>query len=134
MKRILIIAMLLITSSIESSAQEHIDALLNGNMKNNRYGMTLRSAIKRDPDTGEIIKRVYELTAIDNRPLGKQFIEAFNMDRMTADVWEEIENGKLYDVTAVWTNPKRIYTLSVNGSIVCITVQTIYREEKKSNK
>lgn len=132
MKRLLILATLLIVSLAEGSAQENIEALLNRNISNNKHGSTLRSAIKRDPETGEIIKRVYEVTAISNRALGKEFKAAFKSDCATADVCEEVANGSLYDVTAVWTNPKRIYTLSLNGSIVVFTAQIIYQEEKKS--
>lgn len=132
MKRLLILAILLTVSLAEGSAQENIEALLNRNISNNKYGSTLRSAVKRDPETGEIVKRVYEVTAISNRALGKEFKAAFKSDCATADACQEVENGSLYDVTAVWTNPKRIYTLSLNGSIVVFTAQIIYHEEKKS--
>ena len=88
--------------------------------------------MKRDPETGEIIKRVYELSAIDHKSLAKEFIEAFTRDRESADVWDESENGSIYNVTAVWQNPKRVYSLAVGGSMVTVYAQTIYREEKQS--
>lgn len=130
MKKLLVIAMLLVGSIAQSSAQEHIDALLNSDIESNRRGMALRSAVKRDPETGDIIKRVKEFTAIDDKSLAKEFIVAFKADRTTAEVWDENKNGPLYSVTAVWLNPKRVYTLSVNGSMVTVYVQTIYHNEK----
>ena len=85
--------------------------------------------MKRDPGTGEIIKRVTELTAIDDKALAKEFIEAFKAERDYADAWEEEANGKIYLVTAVWSNPKRIYRLDTNGSLVTVYEQIIYKEE-----
>ena len=132
MKRLLIICSLLIAGVTSSHAQEHIDALLTRDIEGNRHGMTLRSAVKRDPGTGEIIKRVYELSAIDHKSLAKEFIEAFKRDRESADVWDESENGSIYNVTAVWQNPKRVYSLAVGGSMVTVYAQIIYREDKQS--
>ena len=77
MKKLLVFVMLLVATIAESQAQEHIDALLNGDIESNRHGLSLRSAVKRDPATGEIIKRVVELTAIDDKSLAKEFIAAF---------------------------------------------------------
>jgi hypothetical protein len=98
-------------------------------MQSNKYGQGLRVAVKRDPETGEIIKRVTELTVIDDRALAKEFIEAFKAERYSADVWEEEANGKIYLVTAVWSDPKRIYRLDTNGSLVTVYEQIIYKEE-----
>ncbi|MBR3892251.1 MAG: DUF5024 domain-containing protein [Alistipes sp.] len=134
MKKLLVFVMLLVATIAESQAQEHIDALLNGDIESNRHGLTMRSAVKRDPATGEIIKRVVELTAIDDKRLVKEFIAAFKLDRNTAEAWDENESGQTYNVTAVWLNPKRIYTLTASGSlVVTVYAQTIYREEKNNN-
>lgn len=133
MKKLLIIVTLLIAGVAQSSAQEHIEAMLNSDIVNNK-GYSLRVAIKRDPETGEIVKRVKELTALNGRPLIKEFIKAFKSDRATADVWEETDNGSMYDATGVWSNPKRIYTLVVNGPMITVYAQTIYDEKKNSTK
>lgn len=131
MKRLIIISLLLLTAFTECDAQERIDALMNRDMNSNRHGQTLRMAVKRDPTTGEVIKRVKELAAIDDRELAREFIAAFEAERDNADVWEEESNGNIYIATAIWQNPKRIYTLSVNGSIISVHIQTIYREEEQ---
>ncbi len=133
MKKLLVFVMLLVATVVESQAQEHIDALLNGDIESNRHGLTMRSAIKRDPATGEIIKRVVELTVIDDKSLAKEFIAAFKLDRNTAEAWDENESGLTYNVTAVWLNPKRVYTLATSGSMITVIAQTIYREEKNNN-
>ncbi|MBQ3233520.1 MAG: DUF5024 domain-containing protein [Alistipes sp.] len=133
MKKLLVFVMLLVATVAESQAQEHIDALLNGDIESNRHGLTMRSAVKRDPATGEIIKRVVELTAIDDKSLVKEFIAAFKLDRNTAEAWDENESGLTYNVTAVWLNPKRVYTLATSGSMITVIAQTIYREEKNNN-
>lgn len=133
MKKLLVFVMLLVATIAESQAQEHIDALLNGDIESNRHGLSLRSAVKRDPATGEIIKRVVELTAIDDKSLAKEFIAAFKLDRNTAEAWDENDGGTIYNVTAVWLNPKRVYTLATNGSMITVIAQTIYREEKNNN-
>lgn len=130
MKKLLVIAMFLVASVAESQAQEHIDALLSGDIESNRNGLTMRSAVKRDPATGEIIKRVVELIAINDKSLVKEFIAAFKLDRNTAEAWDENESGTIYNVTAVWLNPKRVYTLTANGPMVSIFAQTIYRDDK----
>jgi hypothetical protein len=129
MKRLFFIVALLVATVAECSAQERIEALLKRDMQSNKYGQGLRVAVKRDPETGEIIKRVTELTVIDDRALAKEFIEAFKAERDTADVWEEEANGKIYLVTAVWSDPKRIYRLDTNGSLVTVYEQIIYKEE-----
>ena len=129
MKRLIFIVALLVAAIAECSAQERIEALLKRDMQSNKYGQALRVAVKRDPGTGEIIKRVTELTVIDDKALAKEFIEAFKAERDTADVWEEEANGKIYLVTAVWSNPKRIYRLDTNGSLVTVYEQIIYKEE-----
>ena len=129
MKRLIFIVALLVAAAAECSAQERIEVLLKRDMQSNKYGQALRVAVKRDPETGEIIKRVTELTAIDDKALAKEFIEAFKAERDYADAWEEEANGKIYLVTAVWSNPKRIYRLDTNGSLVTVYEQIIYKEE-----
>ena len=129
MKRLIFIVALLVATVAECSAQERIEALLKRDMQSNKYGQGLRVAVKRDRETGEIIKRVTELTVIDDKALAKEFIEAFKAERDTADVWEEEANGKIYLVTAVWSDPKRIYRLDTNGSLVTVYEQIIYKEE-----
>ena len=129
MKRLFFIVALLVATVAECSAQERIEALLKRDMQSNKYGQGLRVAVKRDPETGEIIKRVTELTVIDDKALAKEFIEAFTAERDMADVWEEEANGKIYLVTAVWSDPKRIYRLDTNGSLVTVYEQIIYKEE-----
>lgn len=129
MKRLFFIVALLVAAVAECSAQERIEALLKRDMQSNKYGQGLRVAVKRDRETGEIIKRVTELTVIDDKALAKEFIEAFKAERDTADVWEEEANGKIYLVTAVWSDPKRIYRLDTNGSLVTVYEQIIYKEE-----
>lgn len=129
MKRLIFTVALLVAAAAECSAQERIEALLKRDMQSNKYGQALRVAVKRDPETGEIIKRVTELTAIDDKALAKEFIEAFKAERDYADAWEEEANGKIYLVTAVWSNPKRIYRLDTNGSLVTVYEQIIYKEE-----
>lgn len=132
MKRLLIIFMLSIASIAEGSAQEHIDALVNRDIGGSRNGYmcTKRMAVKRDPDTGEITKRVIEFVTRDNKELAKQFIAAFKADMETAEVSEEREERNIYVATAVWLDPKRIYNISVTGDLVVVNVQTIYQEEK----
>lgn len=132
MKRLLIIFMLSIASIAEGSAQEHIDALVNRDIGGSRNGYmcTKRMAVKRDPNTGEIAKRVVEFVTRDNKELAKQFIAAFKADMETAEVSEEREERNIYVATAVWLDPKRIYNISVTGDLVVVNVQTIYQEEK----
>lgn len=132
MKRLLIIFMLSIASIAEGSAQEHIDALVNRDIGGSRNGYmcTKRMAVKRDPDTGEITKRVVEFVTRDNKELAKQFIAAFKADMETAEVSEEREERNIYVATAVWLDPKRIYNISVTGDLVVVNVQTIYQEKK----
>ena len=132
MKRLLIIFMLSIASIAEGGAQEHIDALVNRDIGGSRNGYmcTKRMAVKRDPDTGEIAKRVVEFVTRDNKELAKQFIAAFKADMETAEVSEEREERNIYVATAVWLDPKRIYNISVTGDLVVVNVQTIYQEEK----
>lgn len=133
MKRLLIVMALLVVGVAESSAQEHIDALLNRDIGGvpNGYQCTKRIAVKRDPASGEVVKRVMEVVINDNKELAKQFIEAFKLDLPTSDVCEERQRGKVYAATAVWLNPKRVYTISVTGAVVVLNMQTIYREEEK---
>lgn len=132
MKRLLIIAMFAIASVAEGSAQEHIDALVNRDIGGSRNGYmcTKRMAVKRDPDTGEIIKRVTEVVIRNNKELAKQFVDAFKRDIQTAEVSEESDGRNIYVATAIWLDPKRIYNISVNGDLVVVNVQTIYREDE----
>ena len=124
--------MFAIASVAEGSAQEHIDALVNRDIGGSRNGYmcSKRMAVKRDPDTGEIIKRVTEVVIRDNKELTKQFVEAFKTDIQTAEVSEERDERKLYSATAIWLDPKRIYNISVTGGLVVVNVQTIYREDE----
>lgn len=133
MRRLLIITMFAIASIVDVGAQEHIDALVNRDIGGSRNGYlcTKRMAVKRDPDTGEVIKRVMEVVIRDNKELTKQFVEAFKMDINTSDVYEERDNRNVYKATAIWLNPKRIYNISVIGDLVVVNIQTIYREENE---
>lgn len=128
MKRLLIVAAMISIATIECQAQERIDELLNRELDG---GTTVyRMAVKRDAKSGEIIKRVKELTATGNRALAKKFLEAFDAERESADGWEENRSTNVRQITAVWTNPKRIYTITANGSTLSVHAQTIYREER----
>lgn len=133
MKRLLIFAVLLIAAVAECSAQQRIDELLNREIDG---GTTvLKMAVKRDPVTGEIIKRVKEFTTTSNRQLAKEFVEAFESERDDVDGWEENRSAGVVQITAVWTNPKRIYTMTMAGSTLSVFTQTIYREDgKKTSK
>ena len=113
----------------ESFAQQHIDALLSGDLYNsNKSNTTFRMAVKRDPETGEVIKKVTELVVRDNKALNKRFIEAFKAEQTNVDVWQENEYNGIYDVTAIWSNPKRIYKLKI-GTVMIVSAQVIYKEE-----
>ncbi|MBR5133769.1 MAG: DUF5024 domain-containing protein [Alistipes sp.] len=132
MKRLLIFAVSLIVAIAECSAQQSIDELLNREIDS---GTTVfKMAVKRDPETGEIIKRVKEFTTTGNKQLAKEFVEAFESERDNVDGWEENRNGGVVQITAVWVNPKRIYTITVAGSALSVFTQTIYREEDKKSK
>lgn len=123
----MIVAMVAI-ATIECQAQERIDELLNRELGD---GTTVyRMAVKRDAESGEIIKRVKELTSTGNRALSKEFIEAFDAERESADGWEENRSNNARQITAVWTNPKRIYMIIATGSTLSVHAQTIYREER----
>ena len=39
------------------------------------------------------------------------------------------DNGNVYDVTAIWRNPKRIYKFRISGSVMVVSTQVIYKEE-----
>jgi hypothetical protein len=133
MKRLLILIAFCILGLAEGYAQQHIDALLNGNLYNSNYNSnksntTFRMAVKRDPETGEVIKKVTELVVRDNKALNKRFIEAFKAEQADVDVWQEKEYDGIYDVTAIWSNPKRIYKLKI-GTVMIVSAQVIYKEE-----
>lgn len=127
MKRLLIIAAMVAIATIECQAQERIDELLNRELDGGTTAF--RMAVKRDAESGEIVKRVKELSSTGNRALAKEFIEAFDAERESADGWEENRRTNVRQITAVWTNPKRIYTITVTGSTLSVHAQTIYREE-----
>lgn len=128
MKRLLIIVAMVAIAAIECQAQERIDELLNRELNG---GTTVyRMAVKRDAESGEIIKRVRELRSTGNRALSKEFLEAFDAERERADGWEENRSSNSRQITAVWTNPKRIYTIIATGSTLAVYAQTIYREER----
>ena len=91
-------------------------------------------AVKRDETTGEIIKRVAELTATNDKALAKDFREAFEAERAKADVWEENKYSTVYQVTAVWLNPKRIYTITITGNTVVVYAQTIYQSSEEEQE
>jgi hypothetical protein len=133
MKRLLILAALFVIAVAECDAQQRIDDLLNREIES---GTTVfRMAVKRDPATGEIIKRVKELSATGNKQLAKEFIAAFDSERESVDGWEENRRGSnVVQITAVWLDPKRIYTLTVSGSTLNVFAQTIFREEKNKSK
>ena len=129
MKRLIILFMFCIMGMSEGFAQQHIDALLSGDLYNsNKSNTTFRMAVKRDPETGEVIKKVTELVVRDNKALNKRFIEAFKAEQTNVDVWQEKEYNGIYDVTAIWSNPKRIYKLKI-GTVMIVSAQVIYKEE-----
>ena len=135
MKKFLIVVILSVAAVMESSAQEHIDALMRRDLytKSGNREVKLRSGTKRDPQTGEIIKRVTELVIKDDKALIKEFVEAFEVDSEMADTWSysEAHAGKPEEYLLVWQNPMRIYSLSRSGNLLIVTVQTIYRQEEK---
>ena len=133
MRRLLILAMLLAASISEGSAQERIDRLLNRDIWGGDYDKyIIRNAVKHDPETGEVVKRVKELIATDNKTMAKELISAFRQESENAAVWEEVPIGRnALQITAIWTNPKRIYSLTVDKSRVIVNVQTIYHKEGK---
>ena len=132
MKRIAIFLILIVAIATESSAQERIDALLGRDISGGTT--TYRMAVKRDETTGEIIKRVAELTATNDKALAKDFREAFEAERAKADVWEENKYSTVYQVTAVWLNPKRIYTITITGNTVVVYAQTIYQSSEEEQE
>lgn len=130
MKRLIILFMFCVMGMSEGFAQQHIDALLRGDLyNNNKSNTTFRMAVKRDPVTGEVIKKVSELVVMDNKALMRKFIEAFKAEQAGVDVWQEQDNGNAYDVTAIWSKPKRIYKCRISGSVMVISTQVIYKEE-----
>ncbi len=129
MKRLLIFATLLVAAIAECNAQEKIDELLNREI--DRGTTVLRMAVKRDPETGEIIKRVKEFSTTGNKSLAKEFIKAFEEERDNTDGWEENRRSNVAQITAVWRNPKRVYSLTSTGSTLVVYAQTIYREATK---
>ena len=135
MKKFLIVVILSVAAVMESSAQEHIDALMRRDLytKSGNREVKLRSGTKRDPQTGEIIKRVTELVIKDDKALIKEFVEAFDVDSEMADTWSysEAHAGKPEEYLLVWQNPMRIYSLSRSDNLLIVTVQTIYRQEEK---
>lgn len=136
MKRFLIVALLLVAGIAESSAQEHIDALMQRELhsRTGKRDVVLRSAVKRDPDSGEIIKRVTELYVKDDKTLIQEFIGAFIADCETADTWScDERSDKSTDYLLVWQNPMRIYSLKRYDNAINVNIQVIYRQEKNTN-
>jgi hypothetical protein len=137
MKKFLIVVMLSVAAVVESSAQEHIDALMRRDLytKSGNREVKLRSGTKRDPQTGEILKRVTELIVKDDRALIKEFVKAFEADCESADTWSysEAYAGNPEEFLLVWQNPMRVYSLSRNGNFLTVTVQTIYRQEENES-
>ena len=130
MKRLIILIAFCLMGISEGFAQQHIDALLRGDLYNNKKSnTTFRMAVKRDPVTGEVVKKVSELVVRDNKALMKKFVEAFKAEQAGVDVWQEQDNGNTYDVTAIWSKPKRIYKFRISGSVMVISTQVIYKEE-----
>lgn len=135
MKKFLIVILLSIAAVVESRAQEHIDALMRRDLytKSGNREVKFRSGTKRDPQTGEVIKRVTEFIVKDDKALIKEFIEAFNIDSESADTWSysEAHAGKPEQYLLVWQNPMRVYSLSRSGNLLIVMVQTIYRPEEE---
>ena len=135
MKKFLIVVMLSVAAVVESSAQEHIDALMRRDLytKSGNREVKLRSGTKRDPQSGDVVKRVTELIVRDDRALIKEFVEAFEVDCESADTWSysEAHASKPEEYLLVWQNPMRIYSLSRSGNFIIVTVQTIYRQEER---
>ena len=130
MRRLLILVAFCLMGISEGFAQQHIDALLRGDLYNsNKSNTTFRMAVKRNPVTGEVVKKVTELVVRDNKSLTKKLVEAFKAEQAGVDVWQEQDKGNVYDVTAIWSNPKRIYKLRISGSVVVVSTQVIYIEE-----
>lgn len=132
MKRLLIFAALLVGAIAECSAQQKIDELLNREISGGTTVM--RMAVKRDEATGQIIKRVKEFTSTGNKSLAKEFIEAFEAERKNTDGWEENRNASVVQITAVWRNPKRIYSLTTTDATIVVYAQTIYNEATKNDE
>ena len=128
MKRLFLIIALCVVAIAEGSAQEHIDKLFEGDII--KGTTSYRMAVKRDPDSGEIIKRVRELSIIDNRTMAKTFIEAFEAERDGADAWEDNNFSNVRQIMVVWREPKRVYSLSVTGNTVVVYTQTNYCSEE----
>ena len=128
MKRLLLIIALYVAFIAEGSAQEHIEKLFESDIV--KGTTTYRMAVKRDPDSGEVIKRVRELSIIDNRTMAKSFIEAFEAERDGADAWEDKNVNNVRQIMVVWREPKRIYSLSVTGNNVVVYTQTNYCSEE----
>lgn len=135
MKKFLIVVMLSVAAVVESSAQEHIDALMRRDLytKSGNREVKLRSGTKRDPQSGDVVKRVTELIVKDDKALIKELVEAFEVDCESADTWSysEAHAGKPEEYLLVWQNPMRIYSLSRSGNFITVTVQTIYRQEER---
>lgn len=130
MKRLLIIVAFCCMGLTNGFAQQHVDALMRGDFYNNKKSnTTFRMAVKRDSVSGEVVKKVAELVVRDNKALNKKFLEAFKAEQAGVDVWQEQDNGNVYDITAIWSSPKRIYRLRLAGSVMVVSTQVIYIEE-----
>lgn len=136
MRKLLIVALLLVAGIAESSAQGHIDALMQRELHypSSKRDVVLRSAVKRDPDTGEIVKRVTELNVRDDKALSQEFVSAFLADCESADTWScDDKNGKSSDYILVWQNPMRIYSLKRFDDAIIINIQVIYSQDENTN-
>lgn len=136
MRKLLIVALFLVAGIAEGSAQEHIDALMQRELRSpsGKRDVVLRSAVKRDPDTREIVKRVTELYVKDDKTLIQEFISAFIDDCATADTWScNDTSGKSTDYLLVWQNPMRIYSLKRYDDAINVNIQVIYRQEESTN-
>lgn len=112
----------------QTSAQERIDNLISRFIDGNGGTISYRSVVKRNPSTHEIEKRVVELS-VSNKELGRQLIAAFEAEKGTADGMEINRGSSYYTATLVWSFPRRIYELSVNGGWVSFSAVTDYNKE-----
>jgi hypothetical protein len=127
-------------SSVESPSSPSMQEL-EGDMQEVPDGIDIEGGdysqlgtVYRDEATGQIIKRVKEFTSTGNKSLAKEFIEAFEAERKNTDGWEENRNASVVQITAVWRNPKRIYSLATTDATIVVYAQTIYNEATKNDE
>lgn len=126
---VIAIVLLLGFGAGQASAQERIDNLISKFVDGNSGTISYRSVVKRNSSTHEIEKRVVELS-VSNKDLSRQLVEAFEAEKGTADGMEINRGSSYYTATLVWSFPRRIYELSVNGSWVSFSAVTDYRKEQ----